>query len=175
MPKKTNKTDHVLNLLSTGDDGGQTEESVVTVEKESNQEDLAETIKNTLEQEASVEEAEVPKPTPKKSKITEKESVQEKEPKEKQEEYKVINVMDILVREKVRYYMQTMEMCNCSRCTVDVTALALTKLGAKYVVAKQEEVSPLLNFYSRKFEEEITIEVMKACSRVMESPHHVDK
>ncbi|MGF7001821.1 hypothetical protein M2145_000437 [Lachnospiraceae bacterium PF1-21] len=153
MAKKTNKTDHVLNLLSTGEEMADTTNSAVVTTEEANHE-LADAIKESLEQEAGVEQEESPMKTPK--------------------NYVVINVMEQLVKDNVRYYMDKLEMCTCPRCTVDVMALSLTRLDAKYVVAKREEVSPLLNYYSRKYEGNISIELMKAGRQVMETPHHAD-
>lgn len=86
--------------------------------------------------------------------------------------YYYVNVMEPIVRKKASDYMESLGMCQCNRCLVDTMALALTNLPAKYVVVRDDNISPLLNYYSNKLEGEVTIEVIKACMLVKEHPHH---
>lgn len=98
-------------------------------------------------------------------------AVREKK-EEIQEEFAYVNVMETLVKEKVVDYMKQFGNCTCSRCVADTTALALTQLPPKYVVINRETVSPLMNFYTKKYAGQITVEITKACIRVGEVPHH---
>ena len=98
-------------------------------------------------------------------------AVREKK-EEIQEEFAYVNVMETLVKEKVVDYMKQFGNCTCSRCVADTTALALTQLPPKYVGINRETVAPRMNFYTKKYAGQITVEITKACIRVGEVPHH---
>lgn len=86
--------------------------------------------------------------------------------------YITINVMEKLVDLKALEYMNKFGVCTCDRCVADVKALALTNLNAKYVVSEKSSVAPLINFYERKFESDLVVQLTKACITVDENPHH---
>lgn len=87
-------------------------------------------------------------------------------------DYQYLNIMEHVVNSKVEEYMQKFDVCTCGRCVADVKALALTHLPAKYIVVEPPAVSPLLNFYSNRYSQQIIVELTKACSIVKENPHH---
>lgn len=86
--------------------------------------------------------------------------------------FQYINVMEQAVDGRAEEYMEKLGICTCSRCVADVKALSLTHLPAKYIVAEPPAVSPLLNFYSTKYSQQIIVELTKACSVIRENPHH---
>ena len=96
----------------------------------------------------------------------------EPQPPLPQPTYQYLNIMEHVVNSKVEEYMQKFDVCTCGRCVADVKALALTHLPAKYIVVEPPAVSPLLNFYSNRFSQQIIVELTKACSIVKENPHH---
>ncbi len=96
----------------------------------------------------------------------------EPQPLLSQPAYQYLNIMEHVVNIKVEEYMQKFDVCTCGRCIADVKALALTHLPAKYIVVEPPAVSPLLNFYSNKFSQQVIVELTKACSIVKENPHH---
>lgn len=96
----------------------------------------------------------------------------EPQPLLSQPTYQYLNIMEHVVNIKVEEYMQKFDVCTCGRCIADVKALALTHLPAKYIVVEPPAVSPLLNFYSNKFSQQVIVELTKACSIVKENPHH---
>ena len=218
MAKRTNKTDHVLNLLSGNEEKKDApekknvkvhppedpENAVSVIDPMDEEAKLADEIRKSLESgleketEDALEEMEAPKINPEVSEqrpeeentdipekaepestdIPEKAEsegtdIPEKAQQENEEdEFVFLNVMQTLVEEKAANYMEQFGVCTCSRCKADVTALALTKLSAKYVVVNRTAVSPLINFYSSKYAGQITVEITKACIRVNEVPHH---
>ena len=218
MAKRTNKTDHVLNLLSGNEEKKDapekqnvkvhppvdSENAVSVIDPMDEEAKLADEIRKSLESgleketEDALEEMEAPKINPEVSEqrpeeentdipekaepestdIPEKAEsegtdIPEKAQQENEEdEFVFLNVMQTLVEEKAANYMEQFGVCTCSRCKADVTALALTKLSAKYVVVNRTAVSPLINFYSSKYAGQITVEITKACIRVNEVPHH---
>lgn len=103
----------------------------------------------------------------------ESESELEPEPEVQEERtFAVVNVMEHLVRDKAEGYMRQFQNCTCSRCVEDTIALSLTNLPAKYVVVNKDTISPLLNFYEKRYAGQITVEITKACIKVKENPRH---
>jgi hypothetical protein len=91
---------------------------------------------------------------------------------EKPDEFICFNVMQALVEDKTDKYIRMFGLCNCARCRIDVIALALSNLPAKYVVAKPHELIPRLSIYEQKFSAAVVTQVMSACRKVLERPHH---
>ncbi len=82
------------------------------------------------------------------------------------------NMMEKIVRDKAPEYMEKFGVCNCTRCTADTIALALSKLPPKYVVVEETAVSPLLSFYEDHYAGQIIVEITKACIAVNSNPRH---
>lgn len=82
------------------------------------------------------------------------------------------NITQTLVEQKVDKYIKLFGLCTCPRCRIDVIALALSNLPAKYVVARRHEMVPMLSIYEGKFNAAIISQVMNACKQVMEHPRH---
>lgn len=106
--------------------------------------------------------------TPLEITVNELRSAGEKKP----DEYIIFNVMQALVEDKADKYIRMFGLCNCSRCRIDVVALALSNLPPKYVVAKPHELIPRLSIYEQKFSAAVVTQVMSACRKVLERPHH---
>lgn len=86
--------------------------------------------------------------------------------------YALLNVMERLVDDKLDYYMKKFDVCTCPRCRVDVKALALSHMEAKYVVLDKSGISAFLSLYTNKFASEVMFHLGKACMQVLESPRH---
>ena len=93
-------------------------------------------------------------------------------PQPEEEEYTVLNVTQALVEEKADKYMKMFGMCTCKRCRIDVIAMALSNLPAKYVVVKGSDINPRLSYYESKYSAAVITSVMSACKKVLEKPHH---
>ena len=91
---------------------------------------------------------------------------------EKPNDFICFNVMQALVEDKTDKYIRMFGLCSCARCRIDVIALALSNLPAKYVVAKPHELIPRLSVYEQKFSAAVVTQVMSACRKVLERPHH---
>ena len=63
-------------------------------------------------------------------------------------------------------------MCSCQRCRIDVIALALSNLPSKYVVVSDKDINPRLSMYESKYSAAVITQVMSACKKVLEKPHH---
>lgn len=82
------------------------------------------------------------------------------------------NVMQVLVEERAPKYVKMFGLCQCRRCLEDVKALALNHLPPKYVVMDVGDMIPKLTFYEGKYSSDITAQLLQACKKVMERPHH---
>lgn len=94
------------------------------------------------------------------------------EPPEPEEEYKYVNMMDIIVEERLMEFMNRFNVCTCKRCVADTKALALNNLPPKYIVAPVTSFSPLLSFYRNKYNIYVITELTKACLVVLDHPRH---
>ena len=83
-----------------------------------------------------------------------------------------MNVMQALVVEKADKYIEKFGLCDCPRCRIDVIALALTNLPAKYVVVRDSEAIPMLTVYEGRYNAAVISQVMWACKRVIDFPRH---
>ena len=88
------------------------------------------------------------------------------------DEYICFNVTQALVEDKADKYIKMFGLCGCNRCRIDVIALALSNLPAKYVVAKPHELIPRLSMYEQKYNAAVVTQVMSACRKVLDRPHH---
>ncbi|MBR3560039.1 MAG: late competence development ComFB family protein [Oscillospiraceae bacterium] len=91
---------------------------------------------------------------------------------EEPDEYVCFNVTQALVEDKADKYIKMFGLCNCNRCRIDVIALALSNLPAKYVVAKPHELIPRLSMYEQRYNAAVVTQVMGACRKVLDRPHH---
>lgn len=83
-----------------------------------------------------------------------------------------VNIMQMLVDEKVDKYISLFGLCTCDRCKSDAAALALTNLPPKYVVMSEAELSPRLTVYEGRFNAAVTAQILRACKEVFEHPRH---
>ena len=82
------------------------------------------------------------------------------------------NIMEILVERKAETYMELFGLCCCDRCKMDVQALALTELPAKYVVMGKNELPLRLSLYEGRMNTAITAQILRACKVVLAEPRH---
>lgn len=87
--------------------------------------------------------------------------------------FHIVNVMDSILRQQdIPGFMAQYGCCTCERCVTDVTALALTRLPAKYVVLEKDATSPMIGFYQSRYRTEILASLLRACLAVKEAPRH---
>ena len=201
MPKKTNKTSHVLSLLTNGADPEEISGQDLSGERDTEKQQTAETEAVPMES--------VPKVSPSGDKrvvvvddqeefISHKifddlaKQLENQEAQDRAQEYQsggqepldgvqdseqeachIENVMEnIITRMDLKKYMEQYGVCRCSRCCADTKALILTRLPSKYVVVHEDSVAPMIGFYENKFKVRIFTEILKACLQVKEKPRH---
>ena len=143
---------------------------------------IKDALASSLEELAESEPATETPPAPVVEEVPQPESVVEtpiepvvEEPAaEKPDEEEVIcaNIMEILVERKAETYMELFGLCCCDRCKMDVQALALTELPAKYVVMGKNELPLRLSLYEGRMNTAITAQILRACKVVLAEPRH---
>lgn len=119
-----------------------------------------------MEPEPALEPEAVPEPEPAPAAEAKEEVPEEDRP------ITCLNVMQELVEEKVDKYMKMFGLCTCPRCRVDVVALTLTSLPAKYVVVRENEATPMLTVYEGRYNTAVIAQIMWACKKVLDNPRH---
>jgi competence protein ComFB len=84
----------------------------------------------------------------------------------------LVNIAEILAREKLGLVMERMKVCTCKTCVNDVLALALNSLPTKYVTTDSGKQYFQLDIYKKQYETDILAALTKACVRVKASPRH---
>ncbi|HVI42581.1 MAG TPA: late competence development ComFB family protein [Anaerovoracaceae bacterium] len=84
----------------------------------------------------------------------------------------LVNIAEVLAREKIALVMGRMKVCTCRTCVNDVLALALNSLPTKYVTTDAGKQYFQLDIYKKRYETDILAALTKACVRVKASPRH---
>ncbi len=203
MAKKSNKTEHVLKLITKSDDDVQDDlfqlpqelaeigsaPAPSTKSQSDKQKKPQESEKSeapaALEPQDSVEpETEEPEP----ELVQKPESVQKTKPEQEQpfelnepdregsaafdQHDHLINLAEILVKEKIGLVMEKMKVCSCKTCVNDVLALTLNLLPTKYVTLDKSRQLVQIETYKKQYEKDILAALTKACVRVKASPRH---
>ncbi len=198
MAKKSNKTEHVLKLITKNDEEDnffgieQVSGNHVTAafnavpdqKSEESSEDIEVQVKPPEEKEIKYEtklkieiqpEIEFKQKTTgaAESKISLNDLPQSKEGSAVIAQHDhLVNIAEILAKEKISLVMERMKVCTCQICVNDVLALALNSLPTKYVTTDAGKQYFQLDIYKNQYETDILAALTKACVRVKASPRH---
>jgi len=79
-------------------------------------------------------------------------------------EYAVLHYLDDV--------METMNVCRCEKCKMDVIALTLNRLPPKYVVTETGELFSKVDLLKTQFEVDIVSAIAFAAEKVKNHPLH---
>lgn len=191
MPKKSNKTTHVLNLLTNremvaeddtldADMEAELENFIINLpsaetllnddiqavktETKDEPQELSDIIRAQLEVIAEKEEAELAATV---SKLN-----LEYFDEEDKIMYHYTNVVEDIVKVKVLETMREMNVCTCEKCVSDVIALTLNSLPPKYVVTEKGNLFSKLAAYENQYSTDVTSAIVQACIAVNKIPRH---
>ena len=82
------------------------------------------------------------------------------------------NYMEELVFSMLNSVIGDIDVCSCSKCRMDIAALALNELPPKYIVTEKGELYSKVNILRQQFEVDILTAITKAAKRVKEHPRH---
>ncbi len=85
---------------------------------------------------------------------------------------KVHNIMEEIVERMLERVMESVPMCMCDQCCMDVLALALCSLPPRYISTDKGDVYLRYELYTDQMQAEITAALLRACGKVASSPRH---
>ena len=88
------------------------------------------------------------------------------------DEPQLFNIMQTLVERHADKYIKLFGLCTCPRCRNDLMAIVLNSLPPHYMVMKPSELQVQTDMFSNRHSGEITAQLMRACSIVLENPRH---
>lgn len=86
--------------------------------------------------------------------------------------YKLKNYMEELVVKKTDEILKLMNICKCEKCRLDIMALALNSLPAKYVVSDKGELFTKVRELEQQFDVDVDTAIIKAAVFVNKNPKH---
>ena len=89
------------------------------------------------------------------------------------EQYVIKNFMEDLIANKMPDVLRTMpEICQCSRCKMDMLAYALNNSPPKYVVSAKGKLYAKLNVLQGQFEVDVVRAIADAAVLIGSKPRH---
>lgn len=82
------------------------------------------------------------------------------------------NYMEETVFNIIDDVLKDIDVCKCEKCKLDILAITLNNLPARYVVTKKGELYSKLNLFRLQAEVDIITAITKAAMMVKERPHH---
>ncbi len=87
--------------------------------------------------------------------------------------YELKNHTESVVRQALQDYMRRTELpCKCQRCQVDILAMVLNRLPARYYVSLRGEILTHLETSSLPDQARVMAEIVRCCQHVATSPSH---
>jgi competence protein ComFB len=86
--------------------------------------------------------------------------------------YKLKNYMEEVVGKKLDSVLNLMHICTCEKCRLDIMAIALNDLPAKYVVTEAGELFSKVKELEHQFEVDVETAIVKAAIFVSKNPKH---
>lgn len=84
------------------------------------------------------------------------------------------NYMEEVVFSLVKDVVNDMEICKCEKCIMDIVAISLNDLPAKYVVTDQGELYSKVSYLKNQFEVDVITAITKAALIVNRNPQHTE-
>ncbi|MDF2840413.1 MAG: Late competence development protein ComFB [Clostridia bacterium] len=86
--------------------------------------------------------------------------------------YKLKNFMEEVIKKKIDPILNLLNVCQCEKCRLDIMAIALNDIPAKYVVTDTGELYTKLSELEQQFEVDVETAIIKAALLVSKSPKH---
>jgi len=91
-------------------------------------------------------------------------------------EFKMVNKMETAVKYALEEVLsQNPNVCQCERCRLDISALALNNLQPRYAVSEFGEVMTHLDLETFQWKAEVVVAIIKALDLVSKKPRHNPK
>ena len=85
---------------------------------------------------------------------------------------KLRNTMEDVVNKNIDSILNIMNICKCEKCRMDIMAISLNDLPAKYVVTETGELYTKVRELEQQFEVNVETAIIKAAIFVTKNPQH---
>lgn len=86
------------------------------------------------------------------------------------EDSAIVNVMELLIDDKLDAAIEKFHCCNCARCRQDIAAFALNKLNPKYIVSEPDALA--LAMADKEYNTQVTTALVQAILKIKANPNH---
>jgi len=86
--------------------------------------------------------------------------------------YNLNNHMEEVVFNQMKTALDGIDMCKCEKCRMDIAAIALNELPAKYVVTDKGLLFSKIDALQQQFEIGVTAAIVRAAQIVQRMPLH---
>jgi len=86
--------------------------------------------------------------------------------------YTIKNHMEEVVFNQMSTALDGMDMCKCEKCRMDIAAIALNELPAKYTVTDKGLLFSKIDALQQQFEIGVTAALVRAAQKVQQLPLH---
>jgi competence protein ComFB len=86
--------------------------------------------------------------------------------------FKLKNTMEDVVNKNIDSILNIMNVCKCEKCRMDIMAISLNDLPAKYVVTATGELYTKVRELEQQFEVNVETAIIKAAIFVSKKPQH---
>jgi competence protein ComFB len=86
--------------------------------------------------------------------------------------FKVKNTMEEVINKNMDSILNIMNICKCEKCRMDIMAISLNDLPAKYVVTETGELYTKVRELEQQFEVNVETAIIKAAIFVTKNPQH---
>jgi len=89
-----------------------------------------------------------------------------------QKDLNIKNYMEEVIYGSMDDILKDLNVCTCEKCKMDIAAIALNQLPAKYIVTEKGELYSKINTLRQQFEVDIISAITRAVVLVKRSPRH---
>ena len=86
--------------------------------------------------------------------------------------YSLKNHMEEVVFNQMKSVLSGIDVCTCDKCAMDIAAIALNELPAKYIVTDRGALFSKIDALYQQFEIGVTTAIIRAAQIVQKNPMH---
>ena len=86
--------------------------------------------------------------------------------------YSLRNHMEEVVFNQMKTVLKDLDVCKCEKCSLDIAAIALNELPAKYAVTDKGVLFSKIDALQSQFEIGVTAAIVRAAQQVKKLPLH---
>lgn len=84
----------------------------------------------------------------------------------------LVNILEELIKSKVKEMMDNYDMCHCEKCYLDACAIALNSVKPRYVTTETGSLLSKITTVKTEYQTDLTVNVLNALQIVKNAPKH---